>query len=174
MRLFRIVLTLPYAVLLTACSAVYSAPVSPQTYVPPPDPAQRLERSRYLAENAFRLSDTNQDGRLSEAEWFAQEWLIYGEYDHNRDGRLSPEEFHDMRCGGYGADTPSRPPRRRWCLSSATREFRRLAGSRGAIVPESLAGQARRGFRFNDLDRGGYVTRDEQLRAIQRQTGRRR
>ncbi|WP_372706124.1 hypothetical protein [Brevundimonas sp.] len=114
------------------------------------------------------MSDHDDDDRLSLAEWRGKEWLVYSQFDHDRSGQLDAREFDDKHCGGLGADIPSQPPQRLWCLASAAREFRRLSGRHGGITAESLAGQARRGFQFNDLNRDGFVTREEMRRAIQR------
>lgn len=113
------------------------------------------------------MSDQNGDGRLTMAEWHSKEWLVYSQFDHDRDGRLDSGEFNDKHCGGLGADIPSQPQLRTWCLSSAAREFRRLSGRQNGVSARSLAGQARRGFRFNDVNRDGFVTREEQVRAMQ-------
>ena len=139
-----------------------------QDYVPPADLSERGERARYLSENAFDMVDADRDGRLTLAEWRNKEWLTYSEFDHDRNGLLDATELKDMQCGGLGADTPNRPPLLRWCLSSAEQEFRRLSPSGRGISADSLASQARRGFEYNDLNRDGFVTREEQQLAIRR------
>lgn len=140
----------------TAAASVAQAQAQAQGSGPGPI-AERL-RAEYLSREGFSLADANGDARLDRAEWLTRIWTVYRDHDADGDGRLSMEEFLDKDCGGLP------PPHLDWCRNSARSYFRRDA-RRGFITRDTLAGRAGANFRFNDLDRDGFVTRAEELSA---------
>ncbi len=128
-----------------------------QTTVSPQD---RLEAARERSIRAFDEADADRDGRLNRDEWRAKAWATYAPFDADQNVQISWAEFADMMCGGIDASSPHRG----WCENSARGEFRRLARS-GVIRPQAIWPGADRDFRRNDLDRDGFVTREERQRA---------
>lgn len=142
---------------LCALLSCLATPLWAQDRPPAPGP-ERLARAEYLSRNGFELADANHDGRLDRTEWLARHWTLFRDYDADGDERLSVEEYLDKNCGGLPQ------PHLGWCQNSARSDFRRYA-RRSFITRVSLAPSAGSNFRFNDLNRDGFVTRQEELSA---------
>jgi hypothetical protein len=156
---------------LLAAGVVCAAPLAASAQsriLPPPDPSadpeliaeatRRVAEARYIALNAFALSDADGDGRLTREEWRARSWLIYDRFDRDESDTIDWSEFQNMKCGGY----PQHFDQYRWCSNAVRGHFRLLAGFRSAATRRAIADRSMRNFRRVDLNGDGFVTPEEE------------
>jgi hypothetical protein len=106
---------------------------------------------------AFFNADRHHRSSLDREERLDYQWSTYARYSSSGGESLSLKDFQDMRClGSNGGELPE--PQRTICTNDASRVFRRLTGSRGALVKQDIAGEANGFFRRNDLNHDGLVS----------------
>jgi hypothetical protein len=120
-------------------------------------PQERIAKNRAYQLKAQGTEDRNRDGRLDLSEWLSKEWAFLLEYDSDHDGRLSLAEYFAIYCfapsvGGTEATYAS-------CTRTRRDEFGAASRAPNFFITQDVySAVARRYFENNDRNRDGFVS----------------